>query len=152
MSKIFPACKIVKKAGGLLGIDVTSHYREEFQEALNSFKGETVQLILKRPSKAKTEAQRKAFHSLWRLYFKSGLHSSDSLQRLKIDLKISYGWVEMYESKGKTYEVIVGTENYTREWYSRIIDGTISEMEQSGILGSKYYNEYQEIRQGMGND
>ena len=149
--KIFPACHIIENKGKL-GIDVASRYGQEFQEALKSFKGEYIQVILKKPSKAKSEAQRATFHALHGLYFKSGLHSSRDYPSLKIDLKIRYGWVFDYEFEGKFLPVIVSTEKYTMAWYSRLIDGTISEMEQSGILGSTYHDEYQEIRQGMQSD
>jgi len=146
--KIFPAAQIVEK-DGRIGIDVASRYGQEWIDALKTFKSGFVQVILKRPTKAKTEAQRAAFHALLSLYFKSGLHSSDSFDRLKVDLKIRYGWIFAYEVDGENYQVIVSTEKYTSEWYSRLIDGTISEMEQAGIMGSRYANEYQEIRQGM---
>jgi hypothetical protein len=145
---IFRGCKVIEK-DGKLGIDISSRYPEEFQEALRSFKDGFVQVVLKRPSKSKTEAQRKTFHALYRLYYKSGLHSSKSYDALKVDLKVRYGWVFDYDVDGETYRVVVSTEKYTMEWYSRLIDGTISEMEQSGILVSQYANEYQEIRRGM---
>lgn len=146
--KIFPACQIVE-ADGRLGIDVASRYGQEWTDALKTFKTGFVQVILKRPTKAKTEAQRSAFHALLALYFKSGLHSSESFERLKVDLKIRYGWIFNYDMAGETYQVIVSTEKYTMEWYSRLIDGTISEMEQSGIISSRYGGEFREIVEGM---
>ena len=148
MTKTFRACEIIER-NGKLGIDLSSRYPDEFQEALRSFKDGFVQVGLKRPSKSKSEAQRSTFHALYSLYFKSGLHSSDSYDTLKVDLKIRYGWVFNYKVEGEIYRVVVSTEKYTMEWYSKLIDGTISEMEQSGILGSKYYEDYQKIRSGM---
>ena len=146
--RIFPACQIVE-SDGRLGIDVASRYGQEWTDALKAFKTGFVQVILKRPTKAKTEAQRSAFHALLALYFKSGLHSSESFERLKIDLKIRYGWKFDYEYEGVKYPVLVSTEKYTMKWYSRLIDGTISEMEQSGIMTSRYKVEYQEILEGL---
>lgn len=150
--KIFPACDIIE-IGGRYAIDITTRYGQELQEELGVLyakKRKQVQVVLKKPTSAKSEAQRAAFHALLSLYFKSGLHSSESFDRLKVDLKIRYGWVFDYESGGEVYRVIVSTEKYTMDWYSRLIDGTISEMEQAGILTSKYANEYQEIIGGMG--
>ena len=149
--KIFPACHIIENKGKL-GIDVASRYGQEFQEDLKTFKGHYVQVILKKPDKPATEAQNNVFHALLGLYFKSGLHSASGYDDLRATIKIRYGWVFDYDIEGEKYKVVVSWAKYTREWRIRAIDGLISEMEQSGILGSTYHDEYQEIRQGMQNE
>ncbi len=82
------------------------------------------------------------FHSLLTEYYKSGCHSCDTWDGLKISLKLRYGagMIHQEEVDGQKIGFLKSMGDYTTTELSGTIDGTIKEMLQTGV-SSKKFNE-----------
>lgn len=148
---IFPAVQIQGRPGRR-GIDVSTRYGDEFQDALTHHAekhGGFCQVIIKAPTSPATAAQNNFFHALLGVYYKSGIHSYVSYDDMRETIKTRYGVVKDIQIEGEEYRIIASWAKYNKGQRTRCIEGLISEMEQSGILDSACSAEYLEIINGV---
>lgn len=142
---IFPAAEV--KDGK---IKVSGRYQAQWAEAMEKWdKKGYVQVILKAPESPATEAQNRMFHGLLGLYWKSGIHSFDTYEDMRNTVKKRFGVAKYMSIDSEQYLYLVSWADYTKKDRMRCIDGLIADMEQTGILSSRFAEEYLEIVNGV---
>ena len=169
---VFPAVEIVEH-DGRMGLDVSSRYGDEFQEALRKSKKKFMKVVMMAPEAPATEKQNRLFHGLLGLRFKARLHSFGSYDEMRNSVKYRYGvchyyeitkdgkyqtWVKSFTPRTPGTEVVesgtalVSWSDYNRKARTQTIKGLIAEMEEEGILSSSFATEYLEIINGVNHD
>lgn len=162
MTDIFPAAEVVDGK-----INVSKRYQEQWLEAMKRWeKKGFVQVILKAPEAPATIAQNNFFHAMLALWWKSRSHSFNTYDDMRETVKYRHGVMKKYiigpegyrltkpgeviqEEVWESGTILISWSKYTRKQRTQCIDGLIAEMEQGGILESKYKDEYLEILNGV---
>lgn len=105
-----------------------------------------------RPVSPGTDEQNRAMHALLTAYYKTGLHSapdefSTSLEAFKVWIKMQYGPCWCVDLDGQKIKVPKSWADYNKTERMRLIDGLVSEINQSGACAVS--EEIQEILSGM---
>lgn len=111
-----------------------------------------VNVKIGRPVSPGTDEQNRAMHSLLAAYYKTGFHSapdefSTSLEAFKVWIKMQYGPCWCVDLDGQKTKVPKSWADYSKTERIRLIDGLISEINQSGAYTVS--EEIQEIICGM---
>jgi hypothetical protein len=164
---IFPAVKVRKRTDGRLALDVSDRYPDLWIEAMKRWaKKGYVQVILKAPESPATIEQNSFWHALLAVWWKSRVHSFNTYDEMRDAMKYRYGVVKRiaFTPDGTWRELtsrdelrpgeseapyLVSWSKYKKAQRSRVIEGTIAEMEQNGILDCESTNEYLEIINGV---
>lgn len=119
------------------------------KEAVEKYNG-YCHVEISRVHRPKSVEANALFHALLTEYYESGCHSVTTWQELKDTLKYRYGagFLHMLEVDGERYGILKSEADYNTAELSGLIDGTISEMKQTGVQTQKF----EEILEGIEDD
>lgn len=120
------------------------------KEAVDKYNG-YVHIEISRVRKPKSIQQNKLFHALITEYYISGLHSCDSWQALKNQMKYQFGegFIQtMTLADGEKYGILKSLADYSMSELSRLTDNVIADMIQVGVSSKKFNEILEEINHG----
>ena len=106
---------------------------------------------ISRVRKPKSIQQNKLFHALITEYYISGLHSCDSWQALKNQMKYQFGegFIQTLTlADGEKYGILKSLADYSMSELSRLTDNVIADMIQAGVNSKKFDEILKEINYG----
>ena len=117
------------------------------KEAIERYNG-FCHVEISRVRKPKSIQQNKLFHALITEYYISGLHSCDSWQALKNQMKYQFGegFVQTLTlADGEKYGILKSLADYSMSELSRLTDNVIADMIMVGVNSKKFDEILKEI-------
>lgn len=117
------------------------------KEAVERYNG-YVHIEISRVRKPKSIQQNNLFHALITEYYISGLHSCDSWQGLKNQMKyqLGEGFIQTLTlADGEKYGILKSLADYSMSELSRLTDNVISDMIMVGVNSKKFDEILKEI-------
>lgn len=131
----------------ILPSDKQSERSAVLDEAIEKHNG-FFHLEISRVRKPKSIQQNKLFHALITEYYISGLHSCDSWQALKNQMKYQFGegFIQTLTlADGEKYGILKSLADYSMSELSRLTDNVIADMIQIGVNSKKFDEILKEI-------
>lgn len=120
--------------------DKQSEKNEVLKEAVEKYNG-YVHIEISRVRKPKSIQQNNLFHALITEYYISGLHSCNSWQALKNQMKYQFGegFVQTLTlADGEKYGILKSLADYSMSELSRLTDNVIADMLIVGVDSTKF--------------